>query len=81
LIPIQKFPVKVICKHSNHEIEGEIHMQRMTVIDTPGFMLFDEGIICDKCLVEMGGSDPNTRLDEQPSRKEDIYQLRRPDTQ
>lgn len=74
---VHHYPVKVTCIDCNQEIAGMMDVQLMTIVDTPGFTIFNEGITCDACLMKKGCRDPNTRIDDMPSRKESLYGLRR----
>ena len=52
------------CHYCKQFVKGRLIMNKlMRVIDSPGFMLFEDGLMCESCLKKRGGGDPNTEVD------------------
>lgn len=48
------------CNTCHQEIQGTLKISsRLRVVDSPGFMLFDDGIICERCMELKGMPNPN----------------------
>ena len=57
---MSKFPVTVTCHTCNKKIDGEVQHELMVIKDTPGFVIFDDGVECDQCVEKRTGMSPNT---------------------
>jgi hypothetical protein len=60
----QSYEIKIKCTRCKKEVQSKLVMERMTIIDSPGIMLFDwpDGPQCDKCLTRKDGVGPASEL-------------------
>lgn len=52
----QRLPVAVTCVRCMTQIVGALIFDVLTVVDSTGFGLFEEGAVCDRCLKD--GQEP-----------------------
>lgn len=51
-------PASPVCTECNQHIDGWLQINRQgDIIDSGGFMWFNDGAICDACLMRKYGSD------------------------
>jgi hypothetical protein len=52
---MEKFPNKISCAKCKKPITGWVYYQNGNIFDSSGFIPFDDGYQCDKCII---GGDP-----------------------
>lgn len=52
-----------LCSSCHKQVPGLLKIsRRLRVVDSPGFMLFGDGIICERCMALEGLPDPNKEV-------------------
>lgn len=57
-----KFPVTVHCSKCDRDVKGEVIYAGEELFDTPGFIAFEDDVICEPCMTQLGLPDPNTPI-------------------
>ncbi len=46
----QRLEMVVRCVRCSRPVLGSLSFDRLTIVDSAGFMFFDEGAVCDSCI-------------------------------
>jgi hypothetical protein len=57
---IFNFPTVCTCAHCKEMTIGTIKIDgELRLVDTPGFIILEDGIMCEPCMKKQGLQDPN----------------------